>query len=253
MSTSQKKPKIELFFKTESELRERVRFLASRGYTSYSLVNKNKEDKTINWCKAAIEEVQGATVTVHYSLKYNKPGGRQTPDEAQAASYTRFTKHLEKMDSMAFGSGAETLLISGSNPKTPLDSVTCLERLRKDINSSALAEEQCKSIGVAYNPYIPADDLASEERGRVEKKLKTGAVSSVSQASRAHTHTPEGIIPPRTDVSLCRSFACRCGSSLGTMQRGLRAASSGSNRWKASPPSASSAPSSSPQRNSSPR
>lgn len=183
-----KAPRIELFFKTSAELRERVRFLASRGYTSYSLVNKNKDDKTLEWCKAAMGEVTGASVCVHYSLKYNKAGSRQpSADQAQALSYGMFRKHLEKMQSMGLGDGAETLLVSGSSPKTPLDSVKCLQLLGEEVSASRVS---CERIGVAFNPYILDEKLAEEERGRVKKKLETGKVSSVWLMTYTH-HTAE--------------------------------------------------------------
>jgi hypothetical protein len=180
MSTSASErvaPRIELFFKTNAELKERVRFLASRGYKSYSLVNKNKDDKTLEWCKAAMGEVPGASVCVHYSLKYNKAGGRKPPaDQAEALSYGMFRKHLDKMKSMGLGDGAETLLISGSGPKAPLDSVKCLQLLGKDVSTP---QASCERIGVAFNPYILDEKLAEEERVRVKQKLESGTVSSV--------------------------------------------------------------------------
>ena len=42
-------PRIELFFKTPAELKERLRDLTAAGYRSFNLVNKDKKDPMLAW------------------------------------------------------------------------------------------------------------------------------------------------------------------------------------------------------------
>jgi len=164
-------PRIELFFKSDAELRERVRLLSGEGYAAFSLVNKNNDDKMVEWLDACLAEAPHASVCVHYSLKYNK-------DKAGAeATFKRFLAHLQALDARGYGQRAEVLLISGSGPKTPLDTVTCLEKLARERSSGV--EQRATQVGVAFNPYYEDGALRELERSRLQKKLASRQVHTV--------------------------------------------------------------------------
>ena len=168
-ASSQTGPRIELFFKSDTELRERVRLLSAEGFAAFSLVNKNNDDRMLEWLDACLAEAPDASVCVHYSLKYNK-------NKAGAdASFGLFSAHLKALDTRGYGKRAEVLLISGSGPKTPLDTVACLEKLARERS----AEEGLTKVGVAFNPYYEDKTQAELERSRLRKKLATRQVHTV--------------------------------------------------------------------------
>ena len=168
-ASSQTGPRIELFFKSDAELRERVRFLSAEGFAAFSLVNKNNDDRMLEWLDACLAEAPDASVCVHYSLKYNK--SKASAD----ATFGRFSAHLKALDTRGYGQRAEVLLISGSGPKTPLDTVACLEKLARERS----AEEGLTKVGVAFNPYYEDRTQAELERTRLRKKLATRQVDTV--------------------------------------------------------------------------
>jgi len=168
-ASSQTGPRIELFFKSDAELRERVRLLSAEGFAAFSLVNKHNDDRMLEWLDACLAEAPDASVCVHYSLKYNK-------SKAGAdATFGRFSAHLKALDTRGYGHRAEVLLISGSGTKTPLDTVTCLEKLARERS----AEEGLTKVGVAFNPYYEDRTQAELERSRLRKKLATRQVDTV--------------------------------------------------------------------------
>jgi hypothetical protein len=72
------KHRVELFFKNQSELIDRVRFLRDGyGISRFNLVNKNKAEPLSSWVQIIRNEYPESDISVHYSLKYNKaPTGR---------------------------------------------------------------------------------------------------------------------------------------------------------------------------------
>ena len=69
------KPRIELFFKTPSELRTRLRELTAAGFDSFNLVNKDKKDPMLSWVDVCCAELgPGYDVCAHFSSKYNAKG-----------------------------------------------------------------------------------------------------------------------------------------------------------------------------------
>jgi hypothetical protein len=165
-------PRIELFFKTDTELRERVRMLSSHGYQSFSLVNKNADDKMLMWVGIVLQEAPQGSVCAHYSLKYNKDKGG--PD----ATFGRFSSHLDRMDKLGHGRQAEVLLVSGAGPKT-LDAVACLEKLAHKRAGGGGSSSSSTALGVAFNPYFEDGAQAAVERERLQKKLATQQVKTV--------------------------------------------------------------------------
>lgn len=162
-SQSAPEPRIELFFKTDAELRERVRMLAEHGFGAFSLVNKNNDDKLVEWVDTVLQEAPTASsVCAHYSLKYNKDKG------GADATFRRFSTHLQKMERLGHGPRAEVLLISGSGPKTPLDAVACLEKLAREREEAGGGGGGGPSLGVAFNPYFEDAAQAAAERERLQ-------------------------------------------------------------------------------------
>ena len=152
-------PRVELFFKSDAELRERVAFLASRGYTSYNIVNKDKGDDVARWTASALD-AGASDVCAHFSIKYNCKG--KDPLDGAVARFDRLLSALA-------GRSAEVLLVSGSNAKPGLDAATFLGKV---------SDTRGVRVGVAFNPYL-AGDAGAEERRRLAAKLATGLVQSV--------------------------------------------------------------------------
>jgi len=152
--------------------------LSSEGFRDFSLVNKNADDKVLKWVDTCLDEVPGSTVCAHYSIRYNKDKG------GAEATFRRFSEHLHTLEKRGHGTRAEVLLISGSGPKTPLDTVACLERLKDECLKGAKSNEQGRTaanpqLGVAFNPYYADDAQAQIERQRLRSKLATNQIQSV--------------------------------------------------------------------------
>jgi len=175
-----KEPRIELFFKTEHELRDRVRLLSGEGYSAFSLVNKNAGDEMLTWLDICFAEVPHARVCVHYSLRYNKCKGLDKGLDGKDATFQCFQAHLDTLETRGYGQRAEVLLVSGSGPKTPLDSVQCLEKLAQERSGSKSKQGQPgMSLGVAFNPYYQDSAQSESERARLRRKLATRQVETV--------------------------------------------------------------------------
>lgn len=168
--------RVELFFKSDSELRSRVRMLSSIGVSAFSIVNKDKSDKLLGWLDAVAEEAPGASVCVHYSLKYNRERfpPRQSGDLAQA-TYSKFFQYLDKVAERAGIAQPEVLLITGSGPKVPPEATGCLESLAMHLGGKLPPVP----VGVAFNPYFEDAETRAAERARLERKLRTGVVDTV--------------------------------------------------------------------------
>ena len=156
--TPSNKHRIELFFKDPNDLKERVRFLHSHGFSAFNLVNKNQKDTVEEWVRCIHDVVPTAHVCAHYSLKYNK-APRKGVDEHQARLQAFF----------AATQSNEVLMISGSGKDSTWNTIRALESVR------GYAGE----VSVAYNPYFPDPKDQKMEDQRLEKKLESGIVSKV--------------------------------------------------------------------------
>ena len=151
-------PRIELFFKTPAELKERLRDLTAAGYRSFNLVNKDKKDPMLAWVDVCCEELgPGDDVCAHFSSKYNAKGGPALAERLEALAAR----------SQASGLKLSTLVVSGSGTR------------KKGHAASDLAgalRAPPSPVGVAFNPY---EDDMEKERAALAAKLKGGGVSSV--------------------------------------------------------------------------
>lgn len=156
--------RIELFFKNQSELKERVRFLRSSGVSSFNLVNKDKKDNFDVWIDSIRDVYPEADICAHYSLKHNK-----VPRKG-------IEQHKELLlKSFECSNEDEILLISGSGEKKAWNTVTALRALQKIMDH----HESHPRVAVAYNPYFPSDSDQEQEDHRLLQKLATGCVTKI--------------------------------------------------------------------------
>lgn len=156
-----KNVRVELFFKDEEELRQRIRFLSSKGIKSFNLVNKNTRDKLQEWVEAVHDEIPDSSVCVHYSAKYNK--SRQ-----QDGALSLFQCFMQDMDQKEGDS--EVLLITGSGDKGKFNSLSGLQRIQSPYSTP---------IAVAFNPFFPDSKDMEAEKDRLLGKLATQQVKTV--------------------------------------------------------------------------
>ena len=161
--------RIELFFQSSDDLRQRVKFLSSEGFTSYNIVNKNNRDTLLQWVDTIREEVPTSHICVHYSAKYNK--SRQK--DGAFHNFEQFMKDMDarQEDCESDRSNNEVLLISGSGDKPKFNSLTGLQRLSTKITKT--------SIAVAFNPFMPNSQDFEVEKKRLQAKLATHKVSKI--------------------------------------------------------------------------
>jgi deoxyribodipyrimidine photolyase len=161
-----KNVRIELFFKTNQELKERVSWLQKQhGITAFNLVNKHDADPLHEWvdiireqCKAKVD------ISVHYSLKFQKVK-RKTPVE-----------HYDKLQSFLQNHRAtEVLLVSGSIKTDAWNSAVAIQKLTQNQDSV----EHKHRVAVAYNPFLPDKKERDLELQSLETKLQTGRISKV--------------------------------------------------------------------------
>ena len=185
------KHRVELFFKNQSELIDRVRFLRDGyGISRFNLVNKNKAEPLSSWVQIIRNEYPESDISVHYSLKYNKAstgrgggGGCQKKQQKQnqgveaqhAARLTTFCNQVGLLSNSNDGTTTtnmknattanEILIVNGSGEKnqqwntiTALSHIATTTTTTTVINSpsSKMMNGGCCGIiiAVAYNPYF---------------------------------------------------------------------------------------------------
>lgn len=158
-----KPPRVELFFSSNEDLRNRVQFLHDKGVTAFNLVNKHRSDPLLEWVDIVKQVCPGADVCVHYSLKYNKVPRKGLEEHAQLwQDFLNSSKDTAK----------EVLLVSGNQKdKAIWNTLAALDYLPKVLGGSLIA--------VAYNPYFPDAADQQVENQRLEQKLASGKVSKI--------------------------------------------------------------------------
>jgi len=154
--------RIELFFKSPSELKDRVRFLRSNGIAAFNLVNKDKKDDMETWIDSIREVYPEADISAHYSLKHNKVPRKGIEQHAEL-----WLKNL------GCSNADEILMISGGGDKKAWNTVEALKATNGSSNSAT------PKIAVAYNPYFPSRQDQEKENRRLIEKLATGCVSKI--------------------------------------------------------------------------
>ncbi|KAJ1446324.1 hypothetical protein M885DRAFT_625356 [Pelagophyceae sp. CCMP2097] len=168
------RPRIELFFKSDSELRQRVRFLSEAGFDRFNVVHKDKRDTLAAWVATILEECPRADVCAHLSVKNLRvPRDTKTGDATFAAFKARIAE-LAALD------GVEVLVVSGSRAAAPFDSASILERLGAEDAREPSGAPRPK-VGVAFNPYLGGAGAGAREAecARLLRKVASDRVGSV--------------------------------------------------------------------------
>merc|ERR1712070_750250 len=113
--------------------------------------------------EAILTHKSKAPLVAHFSLQYE--GTNKGPD-AEEKSYQAFTDFMNAYGERIYAGGGEVLLLSGGK-KGKLDTVKCLERM---VESKIVR----RKVGVAFNPYFPAEKELAAEFTNLRRKLKTG-------------------------------------------------------------------------------
>ena len=160
------KIRIEISFKSFEELRKTLSFFQRNNLYKINIPCKNclKKDFLLNSIEIAKDEFPNIDIIPHFSILH----------EFKRNRVNTLDSFINFMQAIKYYGCKQVLLVSGSQKRSTLDSVSALDMLK----DNSLFSNQDISIGVAFNPYLPAY-LFDEEISRLEKKLKSGLVSSV--------------------------------------------------------------------------
>ena len=158
--------RIEISFKSFDELRKTLSFYQRNNLYKINVPCKNtlKKDFLLKSIEIAKDEFPNIDIIPHFSILHEfKRNMINTQD-----SLVNF------MEAVKYYGCKHVLLVSGSQKRESLDSVSALCMLK----DNSLFFNQDISFGVAFNPYLPPY-LFDEEILRLEKKLQSGLVSSI--------------------------------------------------------------------------
>ena len=158
--------RIEISFKSFDELRKTLSFYQRNNLYKINVPCKNtlKKDFLLKSIEIAKDEFPNIDIIPHFSILHEfKRNMINTQD-----SLVNF------MESVKHYGCKHVLLVSGSQKRVSIDSVSALYMLK----DNSLFFNQDISFGVAFNPYLPPY-LFDEEILRLEKKLQSGLVSSI--------------------------------------------------------------------------
>ena len=158
--------RIEISFKSFDELRKTLSFYQRNNLYKINVPCKNtlKKDFLLKSIEIAKDEFPNIDIIPHFSILHEfKRNMINTQD-----SLVNF------MEAVKYYGCKHVLLVSGSQKRASLDSVSALCMLK----DNSLFFNQDISFGVAFNPYLPPY-LFDEEILRLEKKLQSGLVSSI--------------------------------------------------------------------------
>ena len=156
----------EIYFKSYHELRSILSFYENNNLYRINIPCKNslKKDFLLNSIKISRKEFPNIDITPHFSILHEFRRNR-----------INTINYLNKfMQDVNYFGCNQVLLISGSQKRSTLDSVSTLSFFK----DKSLFINSDFSIGVAFNPYLP-NDIFDEEIMRLGKKLKPGLVNSI--------------------------------------------------------------------------
>ena len=158
--------RLEISFKTYDELRSILSFCSKHNLSRINIPCKNtlKKEFLLNSIKLSREEFPTIDIIPHFSILYEF---RRNKFNTQ----NYFIKFINVVKSLGC---QEVLLVSGSQKRATLDSVSTLLFLK----DNPLFLNDNFSLGVAFNPYL-SGHMFDEEIERLANKLKSGLVSSV--------------------------------------------------------------------------
>ena len=158
--------RVEVSFKSLEELRKILSFYQRNHLYKINIPCKNslKKDFLLESIKISKEEFPNIDIIPHFSIMHEFKRN-STNTLGSLGSFLQAVRYL----------GCEQiLLVSGSQRRSTLDSVSALYMLKD--NPSLFIQDI--SIGVAFNPYL-SGSLFDQEILRLEKKLKSGLVASI--------------------------------------------------------------------------
>ena len=158
--------RFEISFKTYDELRSILSFYQKKNIYKINIPCKKslRKDFLLNSIKISREEFPNIDIIPHFSILHEFRKNRINT-KIYLDEFLQVVKNL---------GCNEVLLISGSQKRSTLDSVSAIGSLKEN----PLFSNSDFSIGVAFNPFLP-DLMFDEEIKRLEKKLKSGIVSSI--------------------------------------------------------------------------
>ena len=158
--------RMEISFKSYDELHSILSFYHKNDLNKINIPCKYslRKDFLLNSIKMAREDFPDMDIIPHFSILYQF---RRTRINTQ--TYLSEFLHVVK-----YLGCKQVLLISGPQKRSTLDSVSALSSLK----NNPLFPITDFSIGVAFNPFLPFSQF-QEEVSRLEKKLKSGLVTSI--------------------------------------------------------------------------
>ena len=158
--------RLEISFKTFDELRKMLSFYKRNNLYKINIPCKNslKKDFLLESIKITKNEFPNIDIIPHFSILHEFKRNRINTQD----SFINF------LQAVKYSGCKQVLLVSGSQKRSTLDSVSALHQLKEN----SLFFTQDISIGVVFNPYLPSY-LFDEEILRLEKKLQSGLVSSI--------------------------------------------------------------------------
>ena len=158
--------RIEISFKSFDELRKILSFYQKNNLYKINIPCKNclKKDFLLDAIKISREEFPNIDIIPHFSILHEFKRNRINTQ----ASFNNFVHVIKNLGCK------ELLLVSGSQKRSSLDSVSALDMLKSNI----LFSNNDIFIGVAFNPYLQGF-MFEQEILRLEKKLESGLVRSI--------------------------------------------------------------------------
>ncbi|AIQ96895.1 hypothetical protein [Prochlorococcus sp. MIT 0801] len=158
--------RIEISFKSFDELRKTLSFYQRNNLYNINIPCKNslKKDFLLESIKITKDEFPNIDIIPHFSIL----------NEFKRNRINTYDSFIYFLQAAKYSGCKQVLLVSGSQKRSTLDSVSALDMLKEN----SLFFNQDISIGVAFNPYLPSY-LFDEEISRLEKKLQSGLVSSI--------------------------------------------------------------------------
>ena len=160
------KIRIEISFKSFDELRRILSFYQRNNLNKINIPCKNslKKDFLLESIKIIKDEFPNVDIIPHFSILHEFKRNRINTQDSL----------INFLQAIKYSGCKQVLLVSGSQKRSTLDSLSALYMLREN----SLFINQDISIGVAFNPYLPSY-LFDDEILRLEKKLQSGLVSSI--------------------------------------------------------------------------
>ena len=158
--------RIEISFKSFDELRKILSFYQKNNVFKINIPCKNglKKDFLLESIKISREEFPNIDIIPHFSIFHEFKRNRINTQ----SSFYNFLHVIKNLGCK------ELLLISGSQKRSTLDSVSALNMLE----GNTFFSNNDFFIGVAFNPYLQGL-MFEEEILRLEKKLESGLVRSI--------------------------------------------------------------------------